>query len=118
MVACIFLLAILTFGAASAADENVTDTTGDVLAVESVDEDVIAGATGTFSDLKTLVDNTATGKTLKLDKDYVINDNSKITISKTITIDGQGHTIDANNRPSSPFIIYEKAIFKNITFIN
>ena len=37
----ILLLAILMVGAVGAADENVTDTTDDVLSVESADDEII-----------------------------------------------------------------------------
>ena len=114
----ILLLAIFMIGAASAADVNVTDTTDDVLAVESVGEDAIAESTGTFSDLKTLVDNTAAGKTLNLDKDYLNDGNVYIQISKAITIDGKGHTLDANNASSIFKVSNNKVALKNINFIN
>ncbi|AMD17139.1 hypothetical protein TL18_03350 [Methanobrevibacter sp. YE315] len=111
------LLLIFEIGAVNAADENITDTTEEVLSVEPVYE--LEAAQGDFAELSSLVENTSSGKTLKLEKDYV-NDksSSEIRISKEITIDGQGHTIDANKK-SSIFVATDyKVTLKNINFIN
>ena len=128
MVVCIFLLAIVTIGAASAADENVTDTADDVLSIddgnddlfaESLDDEVIAESTGTFSDLKTLVDNTASGNTLYLEKDYSTDKSgSTVKISNSITIDGKGHTLNANKKSSIFLVDNNNVVLKNIKFIN
>ena len=130
VIVCIFLLAILTVGAASAADENITDTTDEVLSAEPVSENLSANtaddveleaSTGDFAELQSLVDNTASGKTLKLNKDYSnINSNGYVKISKAITIDGQGHTIDGKKSGSYIFYIStsNKVTLKNINFVN
>ena len=126
------LLLIFAIGAVSAADENITDT-ADVLSVGNADESIAESAddvlsaeptdelevtqTGTFTELNSLVKNTASGETLYLQKDYV-NDGSfsgRIRISKAITIDGQGHTLNAK-------IMFEvnsdNVVLKNMKFIN
>ena len=115
----ILLLAIFMIGAASAADVNVTDTASDVLAVESVDEDVIAGSPGTFAELQSLVDNTASGKTLYLEKDYSTDKSgSTVKISNSITIDGKGHTVNANEKSNIFLVDNKNVVLKNINFIN
>ena len=119
LLACIILLAIFTIGAVSAADENITESDNDILSIDSADENVIEKSAGDFSELTDLVNQTASGKTLYLDKDYVRNDNTRITISKSITIDGKDHTIDANKKPESVFYVTNcNVILKNINFIN
>ena len=137
MVVAILLLAIFMVGAPSAAEENVTDTvdnllavesldddnimqsSDDVLAVGSADEDVIAESPGTFDDLQSMVDNAVRGDTLYLDKDYSRMENHKIRISKAITIDGQGHTMDSNYKENYVFYVTNSgAVIKNLTFIN
>ena len=101
LIVCIFLLAILTVGAASAADENATESEGDILStdnssdvltVDSVGEDELDASPGKLDQLNSLVANTASGKTLKLEKDYVRTSSGGIHVSKAITIDGQGWT--------------------------
>lgn len=71
---------------------------------------------GTFTDLNNLIQNASENSIIKLDKDYIYNDNTDeyvynnntyftedmylkygIKISKSLTIDGQGHTIDGNH---------------------
>ena len=82
MVVAILLLAIFMVGAPSAAEENVTDTVDNLLAVESLDDDnimqssddvlavgsadenVIADSPGTFDNLQSMVDNAVRGDTL------------------------------------------------------
>ncbi|WP_458456914.1 hypothetical protein [Methanobrevibacter sp.] len=128
MVVCIFLLAILTVGAASAADENITDTNDGALSAEPVsedlssDENVVEKATGDFSQLQSLVDKTDSGKTLYLDSDYTRDNTAILTISirisKPITIDGQGHTIDANNLGYINIANGRNVTLKNIHFVN
>ena len=130
MVVCIFLLAILTIGTASAADENITDTTDEVLSaepvsedlsVDSADDDELEASSGDFVELQSLVDNTDSGKTLKLNKDYSnVNSKKYIEISKAITIDGQGHTIDGKKSGTNIFRIAttSKVTLKNINFVN
>ena len=109
-------------GAASAADENITDSAGDVLAVDSVDTGELEVNTGDFAELQSLVDNTSSEGILKLDKDYA-NEASNfvnyINVTKSITIDGQGHTIDAKQSGKKIFYITSCQVsFINISFVN
>ncbi|AMD17138.1 hypothetical protein TL18_03345 [Methanobrevibacter sp. YE315] len=113
------LLLILAIGAVSAADENITDMTDEVLSTEPADELEVTQPED-FSELVTLIKGTSSGKTLTLDKDY-INDGTYtkgILISKKMTIDGQGHTLDANQKSNIFRISNDQVILKNINFIN
>ena len=131
MLVTFVLLAILTIGAASAADDTisedlaVSDDVDEVSVDASVDcdvisedsgvevaasseDDVISDGNSTIGDentqveLQNKIENTAEGDTLVLDKDYAftgpVSEGNPIGISinKAITIDGKGHTIDAN----------------------
>lgn len=122
------LLLIFIIGAVSAADENITDTTDEVLSAEPIGEVLSAEPVEEleetqpedFSELVTLIKNTSSGKTLTLDKDY-INDGTYtkgILISKKMTIDGQGHTLDANGKSNIFRIGNNQVTLKNINFIN
>ena len=117
VVISVFILILFTMGAVSAADENITEAVDDVLSADSADEDEISASSGTFAGLQSLVDDAVHGETLYLDKDYSRTDNHKIRISKAITIDGQGHTINANNKPNFAFYVTNSgAVIKNLTF--
>ena len=119
LMAGILLLAIFMIGAASAADENITDATDSILSVESVDDNVVANSPGNFAELSSLVENTTAGQTLYLEKDYLRDDKESISITQAITIDGKGHTIDSNKSLLSAFSIKIKGVtLKNINFIN
>ncbi|AMD16703.1 hypothetical protein TL18_00795 [Methanobrevibacter sp. YE315] len=121
LIAGLFLLAILTMGAANAADNNITDASDDVLSVDALDTDGLEASPGDFDELQSLVDNTESGKTLKLQKDYS-NDkqDSVVRITKSITIDGQGHTIDGKKSLTNIFYIttIQKVTLKNIKFVD
>ena len=77
-------------------------------------------AGGSLADLRQAINNS--GDTLVLDGDYVYvrgDPTSGITISKNITIDGQGHNIDGGNSASIFNIPAEcTVVLKNIFFIN
>ena len=75
---------------------------------------------GSFNQLNTLIYYAASGSTVNLDKNYTrtsSSDASSITISKALTIDGHGFTINGT-KLSSTRIFYvttsSKVIFKNI----
>ena len=79
----ICLIFILTIGAVSAADVD--------------DGDILAGDGDTFTDLQNEID---THDNLTLNHDYTFNetDEKSINISKSMTFDGDGFTIDGANK--------------------
>ena len=112
----------------SASDVDSTITQDLDSAEDSISADANTGAiltdnlNGSFTNLNEEIKNSSTGE-LKLDKNYVYGDadgdlKDGIDISKPITIDGQGHTIDANSSARIFFITSEDVTLKNITFIN
>lgn len=74
----------------------------------------------TFEDLALLVSNTPEGGVLVLDDDYkfVNGSNKGILISKPITIDGAGHTLDGNKLSRMFNVTADNVTIKNINFIN
>ncbi|WP_298524080.1 hypothetical protein [uncultured Methanobrevibacter sp.] len=119
------MLTILTMAAVSAADGNVTsqelavseDSIIDSSFIES--DEFLGTGEGTFSDLSALIGNTSENGILELDKDYQNKGNeSQITISKSITIDGKGHVIDANNASKVFSIVSSTVTLQNIVFKN
>ena len=90
---------------------------------ESGNEILSANSAGTFKELQRLISGTPQGKTLVLDKDYNNTDEvNGITITRGMTIDGKGYTIDASNfsrifqTPTNGII--EGLTLKNIVFKN
>ena len=81
---------------------------------------VTFGQADTFDDLSLLINNTPEGGVLILDDDYkFINGSDKgIVISKSITIDGRGHTIDGSKLSRIFNITANDVVLKNINFIN
>lgn len=78
------------------------------------------GEMGYFDELESKINEVASGGTLTLDKDYeYLNGSNKgILISKPITIDGAGHTLNGNRLSRMFNITSDNVILKNINFIN
>lgn len=75
---------------------------------------------GSFDDLSIKVNKTPEGGVLVLDKDYeYINGTNKgALISKSITIDGAGHTLNGNKLSRMFNVTSDNVTIKNINFIN
>ena len=114
LIICL-IICVFTIANVSASDLNDTDIISDVS-----DEVLTQNASsGSFSDLSTLIGNTAPGGVLELDKDYKNTESTNsIAISKAMTIDGKGHTIDANSKTGIFDVSSENVALKNIKFIN
>ena len=75
-----------------------------------------------FDDLNNNITNTKEGEILTLNKNYTIHSDDQylkgIAITKSITIDGAGYTIDAKNSARIFSISASNVILKNIIFKN
>ena len=124
MLIGLLFLAILMIGAVSASDENKTSgelTVSEDSIVESFDDEVLSTGEGTFTDLSSLIESASEGDVLELDKDYQNNgsvSSEGITVSKSMTIDGKGHTLDADGRSRIFNINVVNVTLKNIVFKN
>ena len=138
------VLLIFIFGAASVCAGDVNDTviaSEDDSAVElsqagtdeivSTDENELIsqtdneliheGNSGTFAELQANITQAAEGSALTLNKNYKCEDgfdSEGICIDKSITIDGNGFIIDAQEKSRIFKIIAENVVLKNIIFTN
>lgn len=73
-----------------------------------------------FEELSDRIANTPEGGVLVLDRDYTYTGEPAkgILINKTITIDGNGHTLNGNHTSRMFNISADNVIIKNINFIN
>ena len=82
------------------------------------DEILKDSATGSFSELNTLIKASQVGDVITLNKNYAYNsltDDAKgVTIAKSITIDGDGHYIDGKNLARAFYIDGNNVTLKNI----
>ena len=76
--------------------------------------------TGDFYDLLVKIHNTPEGGLLVLDRDYQFTNGSNkgILISKSITIDGNGHTLNGNKSSRIFNITAGDVVIRNVNFIN
>ena len=132
-----FLLALFAVSAVSAADnatEDISDM-GETLSDEviSVEETQVTGQAnddetigetddGTFTALQQKINGAGINTTITLSNNYIYDDGFSfdgISITKDLTIDGQGYTIDGNNK-ARIFKVENghNVVFRNITFIN
>ena len=138
MLMTLLLLAVITIGSVSAADdlagtdegilkENPSDN---MVLNENSDEKVIAlsqdniisaNDDGTFTALKNKIDNAENKSTIILENDYAYDDEFGkawgIEVNKEITIDGNGHTIDGMSK-ARMFEFNQAVTLKNINFVN
>lgn len=106
---------------AVSAEDNMTDDIASPEITGSLDNGSLMAQDsepGTFTELKGLINETPEGNTLILDRDYKDLNSGQVSISKKITIDGQGHTLDANYIDRVFYINATEVTLKNITFIN
>ncbi len=100
---------------ANAQEEDPVVSTDKVIS-DSKDK-LSAEGDGNYSDLQTLIDATGSGETLVLENNYArANRETFLNITKEITIDGQGKTIDASL--GNILRATAKVTLKNIVFIN
>ncbi|MBE6499875.1 MAG: hypothetical protein E7Z80_04955 [Methanobrevibacter thaueri] len=72
----------------------------------------------TFSQLQEEINNASSGDSIKLNKNIIQNGLSQIYINKTLTIDGNGHTINADGKSRIFSINADNVVLNNISFIN
>ena len=108
--------------AVSASDMGQTEGDTDVIAVS--DNDVLGDSvdSGTFNDLQNKINNASEGSTIELSNNYTYDDtfeSSGIIINKSLTIEGNGFTIDGANQARIFFINATNGItLNNIVFTN
>ena len=126
MALAIFLVGLLAVSAASAADNITSDiASADMTTNEfvSIEEQTILkeneSSQGTFTDLANEIANATDELTLTRDYAYCDEDPATlIKIDKSIIINGNGHTINGNNKIGAFEISGSDAILKNIEFVN
>ena len=103
LIFCLILL-IVSIAGVSAAD-NFTDG------------DIIGDDGKSSTDLKILIDEAPDASEISLEDDYTDYEGC-VEITKALTVNGNGHTIDAENGGKIFYIASDNVILKNITFIN
>lgn len=104
--------------------DNFTSSQEDSIISESSSQNILtASDTGSFADLNTKITQAEENATVTLQNNYAYNSKTDlryydgITIDKSLTIDGQGYTIDAANTAKIFNIKASKVVLKNICFI-
>ena len=101
-------------------DERISSGQDEPIGQTGNEELISEGDSGTFAELKANI-TAAEGSTLTLNKNYECEDgfdSEGIIIDKSITIDGQGHKIDAQGKSRIFKITADNVILKNIIFTN
>ena len=126
---CLFIVffSMLSVASAASADNETISTANDdlntVLGTSNQGE-ILGDPAGNFTGLDNSIDQVPDGGNLPLESNYTYSSGDEafvggINISKSITIDGKGHTLDASNN-ASIFKISGNShvVLINITFIN
>ncbi|WP_296786795.1 pectate lyase-like adhesive domain-containing protein [uncultured Methanobrevibacter sp.] len=99
--------------------EEAVDVESPILGQEGTSEVLSDDSVGTFSELAKLISDTPSGGTISLIKNYTRTDSgyyNGISINKKITINGNGHTIDAKGGSRIFSVSGSNVILNNITF--
>lgn len=118
----ILLVAVLSLSCVGASDNVTCNDNDDYLASAVNESDVLADNPKTFTDLNSLInDNANTRITLECDYEFSKISDSQLSggilIDRSISIYGNGHTIDAKNQ-ARIFNVTSYVNFYNIFFIN
>lgn len=92
-----------------------------VSAVSAADDVNQTDDVKTFADLQAKVDSASDNSTISLDANYTYNEGfaaDGIKINKSLTINGNGHTLDANKSGRILNVTSPMLVLKNIRFIN
>ena len=123
---CIVFISTLSLACATdVVDGSIVSMSGDetpIAQATDTRDSILAADSGSFTDLDNQIQSTSSNGTIRLDKNYTYTSGDSINgivISKDITIDGDGHTIDGAGS-ASIFSITNNAhvVLKNIVFIN
>lgn len=126
----IFIVFLFSLACVSASDVNDTLAISDEIpTVEANDtsQDMLSDSgEGTFTSLQLKISTASEGSTITLDRDYSYDDGfleSGIVITKDITIDGNGHTLDGKSKSRIFMILFDlkeknKVTLNNINFKN
>ncbi len=137
------LSVFLIIGAASATSDSISQDdvltlddsveVVDAASMNAVENQVVSSgeseilsndSAGTFTDLNDLIENADENSTVTLDRNYSFDSTTDndyilgINITKAITLDGKGFTIDALNSARIFNITSTNVILSNITFVN
>ena len=102
-------------------DEIMSNGENELFGQTENDELISEGNIGTFAELQANITAAAKGSTLTLDKNYEYKggfDTEEILINKSITIDGNGFKIDAQEKSRIFKITADNVVLKNIIFAN
>lgn len=132
IISLLLIVFFISLSAVSAtSDDNQTIATNDnekINTISDIDNVVEASNNAkTFTDLQSVFWAAKEGDTITLEDDYVYNNDFRsgrtigIGVDRaSLTVDGQGHTIDGNGKSRMLFIdtSYTNMILKNINFVN
>ena len=140
LILCLIICALFTISSVCASDLSEIDADDDLASIDEIqtieetnddeiigesnnDEIISEEGVGTFQELHDMINDAPENSTLILDRDYINTDGvSYIRINKSLTIDGQGHALNADGKgrifhmgDAYPLV---SVILKNIKFIN
>ena len=140
IIVILTLLILLISLSTVSAEENTTNDTNNLTDLELIETNLTENSThnhteassimdgpvkatvryatgGTFANFQTVINGASAGDIIEVQGDYYQASTSRININKALTINGNGHTFDAQNK-STIFYVTKNSVFNDITFIN
>ena len=127
-IGLLILFVLCSISSVSASDLNDTQSIDDDFVTSTNDDvqltfqnhDNLSSTSGSFSELRNQINKASNGAVINLSQNYSASGDSGISIDKSLTINGQGYTIDCSNLKnnylfdsSSGKITLENLVIKN-----
>ena len=99
LIAVMLVMTIMSVSATDIKDDqNLTDNNDDIVLSSGSSDEIIADGEESFSNLQSDINSASDSITLNRDYKFTTGDDiNGVKINKKITINGNGHTIDASN---------------------
>ncbi|MBQ8016987.1 MAG: hypothetical protein IJ258_02670 [Methanobrevibacter sp.] len=129
---CLIACVLFTISSVNAIDENETiianednqeiiQETNEDIVTTPTDDDILKTDDGTFTALQNKINSASSGSTITLENDYTYDDGfdtNGIKISRSIIIDGNGHTLNGLSKSRIFKISGGNIAIKNVNFVN
>lgn len=113
----LFFMLMIFAGMSSISAQDINETSQDIVLDDQSEALSMMPSDDDFYYIQEEIDNAESGDKITLSKDYV-GSGYEITVDKVLTIDGNGHTLDAKGLSRAFDVRADGVIITNIKFLN
>ena len=116
-LALLFLMLMVFAGLSCISAQDINETSQDIVFENQSDALSMMPDDDDFYYIQEEIDNAESGDKILLSKDYV-GSGDAITVDKSLTIDGNGHTLDAKGLSHVFTVNADNVVISNVKFLN